>query len=119
MARPKKAPGRKRTQSLNPRLTVEERARIEAAARLHGLSSSDFMRQRALGYRLPPIRPEVEAMQSLAAALIPIGVNLNQVVRAANAGRLLPARVAELTDRISCLLDDFYGSGHHQRGAEL
>lgn len=119
MARPRKAPEDKRDESLNPRLTTAERAQIERAAAAHGLAASDFMRRRALGYRLPPLRREQRAMAGLAAALMPIGVNLNQLARAANAGRLLPYSVTELTDRITELLDGFYGSGPDKRRPKL
>lgn len=115
MARPRKAAVNRRDDQLKLRLTTAERAQIEHAARALGLDASDFTRRRALGYRLPQPRPETQAMQSLAAALIPLGNNLNQLARAANAGRLLPHSVEELAIRITALLDGFYGSGADSR----
>lgn len=98
---------------------MAERARIEQNAAALGLTPSEFMRRRALGYRMPPLKPEQRAMTNLAAALMPIGVNLNQLARAANAGRLLPNSVAELTHRIADLLDGFYGPGPDERRPQL
>lgn len=109
MARPKKAPTERRDALLGVRLTHDERAELERAAAAHGIAPADFMRRRALSYRLPPLAAEHQAMASLAAALMPIGVNLNQVTRAANSGKLLPNIVAELATRITTLLDGFYG----------
>ena len=110
MARPKKAPTERRNDQLKLRLTEAERAEIDRLAAAHGLTAAEFMRRRALGYRLPPLDARTQAQASLAAALIPIGVNLNQLTRAANAGRLLPNSVAELAARITALLDGHYGS---------
>lgn len=111
MARPKKAPAELRDDQLKLRLTAAEHAAISRTAGAMGLTAAEFVRRRALGYRLPPISAEQQAMASLAAALIPIGNNLNQLTRAANAGRLLPHSVQELTDRITAMLDGFYGPG--------
>ena len=88
MARPRTAPEDKRDESLNPRLTTAERAQIERAAAAHGLAASDFMHRRALGYRLPPLRREQRAMAGLAAALMPIGVNLIPNLDSASGNRV-------------------------------
>jgi hypothetical protein len=119
MARPKKDPAERRDDLLPVRLTTAERAELERSARAHGLTVADFMRRRALGYRLPPLDAEHQAMASLAAALMPIGVNLNQIARATNAGRHLPGIVEELAGRITALLDGFYGSGADDRRPQL
>ena len=119
MARPKKDPAERRDDLLPVRLTTAERAELERSARAHGLTVADFMRRRALGYRLPPLDAKHRAMASLAAALMPIGVNLNQIARATNAGRHLPGIVEELTGRITALLDGFYGSGADDRRPQL
>lgn len=111
MARPRKAALERRDEQLKLRLTAAEQATIERSAAALGLTVAEFTRRRALGYRLPPPRADFQAMASLAAALIPIGNNLNQLTRAANAGRDLPHSVEELTTRITAMLDEFYGSG--------
>lgn len=115
MARPSKHPAERRDDLLGVRLTATERATLERTAAALGLTVAEFMRRRALGYRLPPIADDQAAMQSLAAALIPIGNNLNQLTRAANAGRLLPNGIEEVTGRIAELLDGFYGPRHQTR----
>ena len=119
MARPKKDPTERRDDLLPVRLTPAERETLQRLAAAHGVTVADFMRRRALGYRLPPLDVEHQAMASLAAALMPIGVNLNQLTRAANAGRLLPNSIEELAGRITSLLDEFYGPGTHGRRSQL
>jgi hypothetical protein len=116
MARPKKAPQDKRDESLNPRLTATERARIEAAARLYGLSASDFMRRRALGHRLPASLAEKHREAATATALIRLGVNLNQIAKHVNAGRSAPmGGLADLINRINAELDKIYDPGAGRR----
>ncbi|NKE48771.1 plasmid mobilization relaxosome protein MobC [Roseomonas frigidaquae] len=119
MSRPKKAPVDRRDDLLAVRLTSGERAELERSAGALGLTVAEFMRRRALGYRLPPLDTQTQAMASLAAALMPIGVNLNQLTRTANAGRLLPHSIEELATRITALLDGFYGPGADERGPQL
>src|SRR3954466_8605020 len=53
MARPKKAPEEKRADRLNPRPPTAEGAEIEQHAAILGVSPSEFMRCRSVGYRLP------------------------------------------------------------------
>lgn len=119
MARPKKAPVERRDDLIGVRLTTAERAELERTAAALGLTVAEFLRRRALGYRLPPPDAQTQAMASLAAALMPIGVNLNQLTRTANAGRLLPNSIEELAARITALLDGFYGSGADERRPQL
>lgn len=119
MARPKKAPHERRDDVLGVRLTAAEHAALQRHATALGISAGEFMRRRALGYRLPPLNAEQKAMTSMAAALMPIGVNLNQLARAANAGRLLPASVTELAGRIASILEGLYGPGADERRKQL
>lgn len=119
MARPKKAPTERRGDLLALRLTAEERASLEHSAGALGLTVAEFMRRRALGYRLPPLDAQARAMASLAAALMPMGVNLNQLARMANAGRYLPHSVEDLAARITTLLDGFYGPSTDDRRPQL
>lgn len=119
MARPRKAPDERRDDLLPIRLTTEERAQLQRLAAAHGVTLADFIRRRALNYRLPPLDRERQAMASLAAALMPIGVNLNQLTRAANAGRLLPHSIEDLANRITTLLDGFYDSGPDEGRPQL
>lgn len=77
-------------------LTVEERAHIESAAAASGLSVSEFVRRRSLGYRMPVSRSAEQGRDLLATALLRLGVNLNQIAKHMNAGRAAPDHLSEL-----------------------
>jgi hypothetical protein len=111
MARPKKAPEEKREDRLYPRLTTAERAEIERNAAILGVSPSEFVRRRSLGYRLPASLAVQRHVAALAVALLRLGVNLNQIARHMNAGRGAPPGLSALIARIDALLDDIYGPG--------
>lgn len=115
MARPKKAPDERRGDQLNMRLTAAEHAELERRASAYGLTVAEFTRRAALGYRMPSHVAEQQGQALVATALIRLGVNLNQLARAANAGRLLPHSVAELTERINEELDRLYDRGDRRR----
>lgn len=69
------------------RLTDDERAQIEERVRDKGVTFSKYIRHAALGIELPSKRVKVEL--EAVAALNRLGVNLNQIARAANrSGRL-------------------------------
>ena len=122
MARPRKAPEERRDEALNPRLTAAERAEIERNAAALGLSPSEFMRRRALGYRLPANVAAQQATASLGAAFNRLGVNMNQIARQLNVGRHpseVEAHLLALIDRINAELDRFYGPGGNGRGPQL
>jgi hypothetical protein len=119
MARPQKDPNERRDETLGVRLTVAERVQIERAANTHGITPADFLRRVVLAYPLPPPSAEREALDRLAAVLLPIGVNLNQIARATNAGRDLPGIVRDLAARISALLDELDGARDHGGGPQL
>jgi hypothetical protein len=111
MARPKKAPEEKREDRLNPRLTTAERAEIEQSAAILGISPSEFVRRRSLGYRLPAVLAVQRQAAAQAVALLRIGVNLNQIARHMNAGREAPPDLSALIARVDGLLDQIYGPG--------
>lgn len=76
-----------RSNRLEIRLAAEERTQIEQRARANGVTLSRYLRHAALGIKLPRRRVNVEL--EAVAALNRIGVNLNQIARAANhSGRL-------------------------------
>ena len=109
MARPRKAPDDRRTDTLGVRLTAAERADLDQTAAGYGLTAAEFMRRRALGYRLPATQAAVRSQAVLATALMRIGVNLNQLARHANAGRPpSPSVIQELAARINAALDRLY-----------
>lgn len=111
--RPRLAPGEGRTErSAHIRLTITERAQIEAKAAAVGLSVAEYSRRRLCDYRLPAPRKSVVPV-GLLSELNRVGNNLNQIAHAANAGRALPAMAEQtlaelrgLMDLIASRLDD-------------
>jgi uncharacterized protein (DUF1778 family) len=83
---------------LKLRVSREEKAAIAAKAEAQGQTVTDFLRQRALDYRLRQTPLEKERVRQLAR----IGVNLNQLARWANAhkGR---AEALEMLIALACL----------------
>ena len=119
MGRPRKAPEEKREDRLNPRLTTAERAEIEGNAVIFGISPSEFMRCRSVGYCLPAALAVQRQVAARAVALLRIGVNLNQIAHHMNAGRGAPPDLSALIARIDALLDEIYGPGDNGGRAQL
>lgn len=97
--RPKKAQDEQRSARLSGiRLTEAERDFIEQMAARAGLPVAEFCRRAILGQRITARRatPDRDAL----AELNRIGVNLNQIARAVNRGRDLPAEFAEILAQI-------------------
>lgn len=84
-----------RTEWVKFRATPEEKKAIEEKASAQGQTLADFLRQRALDYRLRQTPQEKERMLLLAR----IGVNLNQIARWANTHK----KSAEAVDVITML----------------
>lgn len=118
MARPRKTDLEKRTERIGIRLTQAERAALELSASSLGLCAADFVRSRALGYRIGQ-RADREAMARIATALIRLGNNLNQIARHMNTGRDAPAYLPELISRIDRELDRLYDTRDHESGPVL
>lgn len=76
------------------RVTMAERAHVEAQAELAALPMSDYGRARILGHRVRPRRAPYQ--EALLVELNKIGVNLNQIARAANRGQGLPPDFSEV-----------------------
>jgi hypothetical protein len=119
MARPRKAPEERRVNGPNPRMTVAERVEVEQHAAILGISPSEFMRSRSLGYRLPAALAVQRHVAALAVALLRLGVNLNQIARHMNAGRGAPPDLSALIARIEAILDDIYGPGDNGGRAQF
>lgn len=114
MARPKKAEQERRDDRVEIRLTTAERVHLEQVADHYGLTSSEFMRRRALGYRLPAYRTaEKSEHAAIATALIRIGVNLNQIAKRLNAGWHSAPELPALIVRVNGALDRLYGPTAH------
>lgn len=115
MARPKADPQKRRSTQVFIRLSALERAELEAKAETAGKSLSDFTRCAALGRRITPVatsRPDAVTMAELRA----IGVNLNQIARALNAGREgLPASLVACCTKLEALFDRWLDYGPEDR----
>ena len=113
MARPKKSAHEKRGDHLHVRLTTAERVHLDEIASSIGLTAAEFIRRRALGYRLPqpPVGSPVNA--AAATALIRLGVNLNQMTRVLNTTGEIAPDLSALIARIEGELDRLYGSPAH------
>ncbi len=97
MARPKKVAQERRTETVAARFTVAEAAIVESQAAAAGMTVSEYVRVLALTQDVKPRKTKLEA--SLLVELNRIGVNINQLAHAANAGRTLSAHLqAALAD---------------------
>jgi len=120
MARPKKPEHERRTESMRFSVTDEERVQIEQAAALHGLRLSEFFRRRALGTRMPAGAVDRQQAAEATAALLRLGVNLNQIAKHVNAGRDTPvAEIYDLINRINYAMDQLHESGRIGQRPEL
>jgi hypothetical protein len=119
MARPTKAPEERRVNGPNPRFTLAEKVEIEDNAALLGVSASDFIRRRVLGYCLPATLAVQRHQAAQAVALLRLGVNLNQIAHHMNAGRAAPPDLSALIAHVEGLLDQIYGPGDNGGRAQL
>jgi len=102
MARPTKAPNEKRTEQVKIRLTLAEYLHLADQADMADLSLAEYVRRRALGYRIQP--PASRADQQLLAEINRIGVNINQLARHANSGQEFESKFELMEDEIARLL---------------
>ena len=108
MARPKKAEAERREAQQKVRLTFAEQADLERFAAHHGVTVAEYMRRRALGYRLPADAEGRRQTAVLATSLMRLGVNLNQIAHRLNAGGREPGYLPALIARIESELDRLY-----------
>lgn len=87
MARPRKDEHEKRNEVVRLRLTLAEHEHVRSQAETAGVTVSEFLRRRALGYIVPQARVRRGADPMLLNELNRIGVNLNQIARNQNSGR--------------------------------
>lgn len=98
-----------RGRPIGVRLTDAERVRLDELAAAYGMTAAEFMRHRSLGYRLPPTQAAEQVRAKLATALMRLGVNLNQIARAANIGRQpSEAVLIDLLAQVNAHLDQLY-----------
>jgi hypothetical protein len=110
MGRPTKTYDQKR-QNFTLRLTAADRAAIDAHAACLGITTAEFVRRRAMNYRLPENLASRQASAALATAGLRLGVNLNQIAKHMNAGRDMPAALLPLLDEITAWMDGLYDPG--------
>lgn len=121
MARPKKQQQEARTVRFNLRFSPGEWSEVEPKAATAGLMPAEFCRLAVLGQPTPAaaspaLSPEVAPTSSAPAgvahivALNRVGVNLNQIARALNAGMgVVPAELEDTLVRVNQLLDQWQG----------
>ena len=86
MSRPRKQPAEKRSLRLPAAsVTPAEFAEVERQASVAGLSAPEFVRRCVLGRQVAPRRARTD--EAMLVELNRIGVNINQMARATNAGR--------------------------------
>lgn len=85
MARPTKEPEERRDERLNVRFTAAQKAYVEEQAERAGITPTEYLRRRALGFQVSPAPARHDA--ALLAAINRIGVNVNQLALATHTGR--------------------------------
>ena len=95
IGRPKLAADEARNERLPaPRVTAAERQHVELMADRAGVSLAEFCRRAILGQRMPQRR--TRDIDRAIVELNRVGVNLNQIAHAVNAGRGLPSDFPEV-----------------------
>lgn len=103
--RPRKPPAEKRTEQVPPlRVTPDEMARIELDAVRLGLTITDYCRHAALDRPVRVIVAQRADHGPILSELTRIGVNLNQIARAANATGALAADLPDTLAQLRALM---------------
>jgi len=102
--RPKKPEEERRSLTHGLRLSPQEKEELEARADRAGLSLSEYLRRRALGKKIQT-QIEGKALKEMNR----IGVNLNQIARAANRGDLVDQQAREAIKELRALMDQIDG----------
>ena len=95
MARPRKEPDERRSETLAIRLTAAQRIRVEQAALAAGLSASEYARSLVLAGRVV-VRQNRALDHAAFDELRRIGVNLNQLTRLAHQRGQFPAGLSDV-----------------------
>ena len=102
--RPKKPEAKRRSLTHGLRLSPQEKKELEARADRAGLTLSEYLRRRAFGRKVQT-QIEGKALKELNR----IGVNLNQIARAANRGELVGQQATEAIKELRALMDQIDG----------
>lgn len=120
MARPKKEPHEKRDEVIRARVTAAEKAYVAQQARAANLDPAEYIRRRALGFVVTPSNSAADA--ALISELNRIGVNVNQLARAVNSGRVFKGDWQAIRDELRRLLAEValrYGSQDSRQGHQF
>lgn len=107
IARPRLSPAEKRTEILQIRVSPIERAKIEAKADQANLVMSEYLRAIALKPRVT-IKQTRDLDFATREELRRVGVNLNQIAKAMNAGQGLPVSLSQTTEKMDAIFDVIY-----------
>lgn len=109
MARPRLEAAARKTRTIGVRVTAAEGVELDERAAASRLTTAAYVRRAALGR---PIR--TVSVQRLGPAerleLTRIGTNLNQAVRAMNAGAAASPEIRELVERVGELVAELLAS---------
>lgn len=103
MARPKKDPNEKLTELMQSRMTVADKHDVQEYARNAGLSTSEFIRRRALGLEVEAIPPAMDTDALI--QLSRIGNNVNQIATRLNHGDEYDHGWNETREKLTALID--------------
>ena len=95
MARPRKEPDERRSETLAIRMSAAERIRVEQAALAAGLNASEYARSLVLAGRVV-VRQNRALDHAAFDELRRIGVNLNQLTRLAHQRGQFPAGLSDV-----------------------
>lgn len=105
MARPFKTDSEKRAVQVMLTLTLEEADRLKKQAEIAAMPLAVFAREAALQSRITVRKGRALSPETFI-ELNRVGVNLNQIAKAANAGRPIdPEAVSAALERVNALLD--------------
>lgn len=102
IARPRLSPAEKRTEILQIRVSPIERAKIGAKADQANLVMSEYLRAIALKPRVT-IKQTRDLDFATREELRRVGVNLNQIAKAMNAGQGLPVSLVKSTEKLEAI----------------
>ena len=109
LGRPKSALGEGRVAVVSIRLTTFERAGVEVKAARSGLTLSDYCRRAILGHRVTASTEPQQVNTEALVELNRVGVNLNQIARAANRGKPLPHSFGETLTAVQVAIECLVG----------
>lgn len=105
MGRPKLQDEERMSEVVRLRLTTAELNHVRGDAEAVGLSVSAYLRQRAMGYRMPTPIPSRRTDPALITELNRCGVNVNQLARATHTGRDFVKYWKEIGRQLESVLD--------------